>query len=191
MSFQRLCASRNGESARGMRLCSSRLEQNARVPRLCSSTTDESARPQRRCASRFDESAREEARFICKKSRFALTKRVYRWFLSRELFSEGVFRDQKRLFESKKAHFERVVAQCSSTNGESARSVPPYLLIGRRFVDQEPPNREKESDCPESLEAYASFRPLSVSSGRKGGAFFPLMLRHARSGKGGRSPKRP
>src|SRR5580658_8440597 len=129
MSFDCLCTSRTCESARVVRLYSSRLQQNVRVLGLCSSTIDESARTQRRCSSTFGESAREKGHFVCKKSRFALTKRVYRWFLSRVLFSERVFRDQKPLFRSKKAHFERVHAQCSSTNGESARSVCLYLLI--------------------------------------------------------------
>jgi hypothetical protein len=140
MSFDCLCKSRTCESARVVSLCSSRLEQSARVLGLCSSTTDESARAQRLCASSFDESARTKAHSVCKESRFALTKRVFRGVLSRELFSERVFRDQKPLFQSKKAHFDGFDAQCSSTNGESARSVSPYLLIGRRFVDQEPPN---------------------------------------------------
>jgi hypothetical protein len=156
-----------------------------------SSTIYESARTQRRCPSSFDESARTKAHFVCIKSRFPLTKRVFRWFLSRELFSKRVFRDQKRLFESKKARFECFNAQCSSTNGESARSVSLYLLILRRFVDQERPNREKESDYPESLEAYVSFRPLSVSSGRKGPAFLPLTLGQRRSRKDVRSPGPP
>jgi hypothetical protein len=168
MSFHCLCTSRTCESARVVSLCSSKWEQSARVLRPCSSTIDESARTQQRSASRFDESARRKAHSARKRSLFALTKRVSPWFLSRELFSERVFRDQKPLFRSKKAHFERVHAQCSSTNGESARSMSLYLLIGRRYIDQEPPNGEKESDYPESLEADASLHPLSVSSGRKG-----------------------
>jgi hypothetical protein len=156
-----------------MSLCWSRLEKSVRVLRLCSSTIDESAWTQRLCRSRFDESARTKTPFVCKRSRFALTKRVYRGILSRKLFSKRVFRDPKPLFRSKKAHFVRFHAQCSSTNGESARSVSLYLLIVRRFVDQEAPNREKESDYTESLEAYALVAPAFCLIGAKGRSFLP------------------
>jgi hypothetical protein len=163
ISLGRLCTSRLCESARVVRHCLSRVDESIRTKCLCPSTIGESARTPRRCASTSCESARTKTHFVCKVSLVALEKRLFRGFLPLCLVSDRGFRDPKRHFQSKKARFEWFHTQCSSTNAESARSVSLYLLFRRRFVEGERPNRAKERDFTEFLEADASFRAVSVS----------------------------
>ena len=147
MSFIVLCTSRACESARVVRLCSSRLQQSVRVLGLCSSTIDESARSQRPCASSFDESASEEARSGLQKVTLYLSQSAsLDGFCRGNSSRHSVLSGQKAaLSEQAGTILNRFTHSARAPNGESARSVSPYLLIRRRFIDPVPPIERKSA----------------------------------------------